>query len=218
MRKNNKEKDVFDWNCVSIKKYYDILDIINDSDDEITKNVKIVALLMDKDEEEIWNMDMIQAGDYISRLQFLGKFDFPKNPNMNIKLPGYDLEVIKDITKITVAQYVDFQNYVKMPLREGMEKILSVFLIPEGCRYNEGYDIIDLQNVIRENMSFRVGQSLFAFFLKRYGESLISSLAYYRKQIRKEKNPQMTEKMEEAVKEIQKKFKMLESLTHSTGY
>lgn len=209
-----KEKDVFDWDSISIQKYYDIMEILEDKDDDITKNVRIVALILDKDDQDIWNMGMEEAGDYISRLQFLGKFDLPKNPNMNIKLPGYDIKVMKDVTKINVAQYVDFQNFVKIPLKDSMEKILSVFLIPEGCRYNEGYDIIDLQKVIRENLSFRVAEGLLGFFLIQYGESLVSSLVYYRKQIKKAKSPELTEKMEKSMMEIQKRFL---DLTHLIG-
>ena len=209
-----KEKDVFDWDSISIQKYYDIMDILEDKDDDITKNVRIVALILDKDEQDIWNMGMDEAGDYISRLNFLGKFDLPKNPNMNIKIPGYNIKVMKDVTKINVAQYLDFQNFVKMPLKDSMEKILSVFLIPDGCRYNEGYDIIDLQKVIRENLSFRVAESLLGFFLMQYGESLVSSLRYYKKQIRKAKSPELTEKMEKTMMEIRKRFL---DLTHLIG-
>ena len=163
-----KETDTFNWDSITIDKYYDLQDILNDeTDDDITKNVKMVALITDMDENEVWNMDLTQAGEYISKLIFLNKFDIPDHPNMKFNLPGYQLKVMKDVTKINVAQYVDFQNFIKMPLREGMEKILSIFLIPEGCKYNEGYDIIDLQKVIRENMSFRVAEGLLSFFLNR---------------------------------------------------
>lgn len=214
MRK--KESDPFDWENISIDKYYEIKDILDDEeDDDITKNVKLVAVMLDKDEQEVWDMDMAQAGDYISRLQFLGKFELPKHPNMKIKLPGYDLVVIKDLTKINVAQYVDFQNFIKMPLREGMEKILSIFLIPENHKYNDGYDIIDLQKVIRENLSFRVAEGLLGFFMEKYGKSLIHSLVYCRRQVRKTKNPEMMEKLKKTEKEVQQK---LDNLIHLIGY
>lgn len=211
-----REKDPFDWENISIDKYYCIKDILDDEeDDDITKNVKLVAIMLDKDEQEVWDMDMSQAGDYISRLQFLGKFEIPKHPNMKIKLPGYDLTVIKDLTKINVAQYVDFQNFIKLPLREGMEKILSIFLIPDGCKYNDGYDIIDLQKVIRENLSFRVAEGLFGFFIEKYGKLLIHSLVYCRRQVRKTKDPEMMEKLKKTEKEIQQK---LDNLIHLIGY
>lgn len=213
--KKNKEKNPFDWENISIDKYYEIKDILDDeTDDDITKNVKLVAVITGKDEDEVWSMDMAEAGEYISKLTFLNKFEMPKNPNMKIKLPNYDLVVMKDVTKINVAQYVDFQNFVKLPLREGMEKILSIFLIPEGCSYNTGYDIIDLQKEIRENISFRVAEGLLSFFIEKYGELLIHSLVYCRKQIRKTKNPEMMEKFKKTEKEIQQK---LDSLIHLIG-
>ena len=211
-----RENNPFDWENISIDKYYDIKDILDDeTDDDITKNVKMVAVMLDRDESEIWDMDMAQAGDYIGRLQFLNKFELPKHPNMKIKLPGYELTVIKDLTKISVAQYVDFQNFIKLPMREGMEKILSIFLIPDGYKYNEGYDIVDLQKVIRENLSFRVAEGLLSFFMEKYGKLLIHSLVYCRRQVRKTKDPEMMERLKKTEKEIQQK---LDSLIHLIGY
>ena len=208
--KKNKEKNPFDWDNITIEKYYEIKDILDDEeDDDITKNVKMVALITDMDEDEVWSMDMAEAGEYISRLQFLNKFELPDNPNMKFNLPGYQLKVMKDVSKISVAQYVDFQNFVKLPLREGMEKILSIFLIPEGCKYNEGYDIIDLQKVIRENISFRVAEGLLSFFIEKYGELLIHSLVYCRRQVKKNKDPEMMEKFKKTEKEIQQKLDSL---------
>ena len=208
--KKNKEKNPFDWDNITIEKYYNIKDILDDeTDDDITKNVKLVAVITGKDENDVWNMDMAEAGEYISRLTFLNKFELPKNPNMKIKLPNYDLVVIKDLTKINVAQYVDFQNFVKMPMREGMEKILSIFLIPEGCKYNDGYDIIDVQKEIRENLSFRVAEGLLSFFIEKYGKLLIHSLIYCRRQVKKTKDPEMMEKLEKTEKELQQKLDSL---------
>ena len=214
--KKNKEKNPFDWENITIEKYYKIKDILDDEvDDDITKNVKLVAVMLNKDEQEVWDMDMAEAGNYISKLQFLNKFELPKHPNMKIKLPSYDLVVIKDLTKINVAQYVDFQNFVKIPMRESMEKILSIFLIPEGCSYNTGYDILDLQKEIRENMSFRVAEGLLSFFIEKYGRSLIHSLVYCRRQVKKTKDKEMMENLEKTEKEIQQK---LDSLIHLIGY
>lgn len=210
-----KDNNPFDWDNITIEKYYDLQDILNDeTDDDITKNVKMVALITDKDESEVWNMDLTEAGEYISKLTFLNNFDIPDNPNMVITLPGYQLKVMKDVTKISVAQYVDFQSFIKMPLRESMEKILSIFLIPVDCKYNDCYDIIDLQKVIRENMSFRVAEGLLSFFIERYGRSLIHSLAYCKKQMKKNKDKERMEKLEKTEKEIIQK---MDSLMHLIG-
>lgn len=205
-----KDKIQFDWNKVSIAKYYEIKDIVEDKDeDDISKNVQLVALLLDKDEQEIWDMELGEVGDYIRALSFLDRFEIPRNPSMNITLPGYQITVMKDITKINMAQYVDYQNFIRMPLRESMDKLLSIFLIPKGKKYNEDYDIIDLQKTIRENLSFRVAEGLLGFFLRKWGESLVRSLDYYRKAAKKEKDPQKKKEMQEMLVQVQKKIKDL---------
>lgn len=207
----------FDWDSITISKYYDIKDILDDEEtDDITKNVKMVSVILDMDEDEVWDMDLTTVGQYIDKLKFLNKFDIPKNPNMNISLPGYKLQVMKDVTKITIAQYVDYQNFISLPFRESIDKILSVFLIPDGCKYNDGYDILDLQKTIRENLSFRVAEGLFGFFLRRYGESLIHSLKLLRREARMmKKNPEMKKEIMEKMEEIKKRF---QDLIHSVGY
>lgn len=205
-----KDKIQFDWNKVSIAKYYEIKDIVEDKDtDDISKNVQLVALMLDKDEQEVWDMELGEVGDYIRALSFLDKFEIPRNPSMNITLPGYQITVMKDITKINMAQYVDYQNFIRMPLRDSMDKLLSIFLIPKGKKYNEDYDIIDLQKTIRENLSFRVAEGLLGFFLRKWGESLVRSLDYYRKAAKKEKDPQKKKEMQEMLVQVQKKIKDL---------
>ena len=209
-----KEIDPFNWDSISIQKYYDINDILNGDEDDITKNVRLVALIMDKDESEVWDMDLAEVGGYIAKLQFLNKFDLPQNTSLKINLPNYKLYVMKDLTKINIAQYVDYQNFAQMGLRDGIEKILSIFLIPEGCSYNTGYDIIDLQKEIREHMSFRVAEGLLGFFLKRYSELLIRSLVYCRRMMKKTKNLEKKEKLEKEMKELEVR---VEHLIHLLG-
>ena len=211
-----KELNPFDWDNISIEKYYQILDILNDEeDDDITKNVKLVAAILEKDESEVWDMDLAEVGQYISKLQFLNKFEMPRTPNMKVKLPSYDLQVIKDLTKINIAQYVDYQNFVTMPLRDGMDKILSIFLIPEGKTYNNGYDILEVQKEIRQYMSFRVAEGLLSFFLKRYGELLVHSLAYCRRQMKKVKDQEKRMELEMKEKQV---MEQVEHLIRLTGY
>lgn len=204
------ESKCFDWDNITINKYYEIKDILDDKDmDDITKNVKIVAIITDKDEEEIWNMELTEVGDYVDKLKFLNKFDIPKRPDMKITLPHYNIEVMKDTSKINVAQYVDFQSFVVLPLREGIDKILSVFLIPKGKTYNTDYDILDLQKEIRENLSFRIAQGLLGFFLMGHIRSLIHFLDYSEREIRKEKNQDLMAQMKMKRMEVEQRLKDL---------
>ena len=207
-----KDKD-FSWDNISIDKYYQIKDILDaEGDDDITKNVRLVALMLDKDESEVWDMELSKVGEYIDKLRFLNKFDIPDHPRMKINIHGYELEVMKDVTKINVAQYVDYQSFAQLPLREGIDKILSIFLIPKGCSYNTGYDIVDLQKSIRENLSFRIGEGLLGFILREYGESLTHSLVYCRRMIRRTKDTAMMKDWKEKEEMIIQKLKDLTSL------
>lgn len=205
-----KEYNPFDWDNISIEKYYQIYDILNDEDDDdITKNVKLVATIMEKDEQEVWDMDLTEVGEYIGRLQFLNKFEIPKHPNLKIQLPNYTLVVLKDLSKINIGQYVDYQNFASRPLRESMEKILSIFLIPEGHSYNTGYDILDLQREMRENLSFRAAEGLLSFFLDRYSKLLFRSVISCRRMIRKTRNPEEKEEMRKKEKILEEKIQDL---------
>ena len=209
-----KEKDNFNWDSISIQKYYDIMDILDSEDDDITKNVKMVALVMDKYEDEVWNMGLPEVGGYIGKLMFLNKFDVPKSPNMKMVLPDYKITVMKDVTNINIAQYVDFQHFATLPMRDGIDKILSIFLIPEGKTYNNGYDILDLQKQLRENLSFRMAQGLLAFFLKRSAKLLIRSVTCCEKMMKREKNQ---EKLQELQERKEMAARSLQSLIHLIG-
>ena len=200
--KKTREMDPFNWDRISISKYYDIKDILDEEgDDDITKSVRLIAVILDKDETEVWDMDLTEVGKYTNRLKFLEKFDLPRAPK-KVVLPGYTLVVMDDVTKLNVAQYVDYQNFITLPFRDAIDKLLSVFLIPEGHKYNTDYDILDVQRDIREHLSFRMAEAFLSFFLRRYGESLIRSLDCYRRILKKEKDPMMKEKMMKKKEEL----------------
>ena len=94
----------------------------------------------------------------------------------------------KQLKKILDSKKVDYQTFITKPFRESYDKILSIFIIPAGHNYNEGYDILDVQKMIRENMSWVNIQSLLNFIVVKYVKSYMRIQAYLTKQIRKEKN------------------------------
>ena len=94
----------------------------------------------------------------------------------------------KQLKKILDSKKVDYQTFITKPFRESYDKILSIFIIPAGHNYNEGYDILDVQKMIRENMNWVNIQSLLNFILVKYVKSYMRIQAYLTKKIRKEKN------------------------------
>lgn len=197
------KENKYSWNNISINKYYEISDIINDSAlSDIDKNVAIVAIIEDVPEDTIWALPIDEAKAKFNKLAFLGKFDLIKireglfgNSNPKITIVNKELTdvnkeftLVNDATKLTVAQFTDYQSFVTKPLRESIDKVLSIFVIPEGCTYNTGYDVVEIQKFFRENMSFLLAQSILNFILTKYVKSMNASLKCLAKAIMKTKN------------------------------
>lgn len=66
-----------------------------------------------------------------------------------------------DLTEVKAGQFLDYQNYVKDGA--GYEKLLSVFFIPQGHEYNDGYDLKQAQEDL-ENLDIVTVTSLAFFF------------------------------------------------------
>ena len=83
---------------------------------------------------------------------------------------------VTDMRKITTAQYIDFQTFSK-DKEKNLVEMLSCFLVPRGCNYNDGYDILDVHRAIREEMSVAEVIALLAFFFKSWADSIRDTLS-----------------------------------------
>ena len=182
----------FSWNYIKGDTYFKILDILEDKNlTGLEESVELVSVITGIPTDDIYNMTLDESGKLFYQLKFLNSFDLIPNYNPKyIKLPSFKIKIMKDVTNMTVSQYIDYQQFVLLPLREGYDKLLSIFLIPEGCKYNDGYDIVELQKEIREGLSWREVQTLLNFFMKKYLESILHTLKSFNQAMLKEKNPE----------------------------
>lgn len=188
--------DKFNWSNISGDKYYEITDILNSSRADLEKEVSLIAVITDLSEDEVYDLPLGDYSAYASKLIFLNKFTYPQWKKKDIKLPSFDCKVMDDISSLNVTQYVDFQSFVSAPLRDSYDKLLSIIIIPKGCKYNDGYDITLLQKELREYLGWSEVQSLLDFFIRVSVTSLERSLKYYNRKLRKEKNPEKRKEME----------------------
>lgn len=150
-------------------RYLDIEAVSKDTDrDELDRQVAIVALLSGIAEKDLLALPIADYSALAAKTAFLGQ-PCPEGRTARQYIVGdYTLIPTDDLTKITTAQYIDFQTYAP----EGAERfveILSVFLIPKGHKYNDGlYDIPRLQGAIREHLSVADAITLSAFFLRKF--------------------------------------------------
>lgn len=205
------------YNDLTVGKYQEIRVVLNgEIVDEYSTNIQLVSILSDMTEDEVLSLELTQYKALNQKLSFLLQ-EPPKRMIANVyKIGGYELETMLAIDKMSVAQYVDYQTFVK-DTDKFLVEMLSIFLIPKGHKYNEGYDIIEVQKAIRDNLSIVDAMSLSAFFLL-WSQSLMKAtltcLTKKAKKMKKKmKNPMEIQKMEEAIANLENAGVGLHSLT-----
>ena len=154
------------WSDVTIAEYERIVDIINRTDDEIERLTDVISVLSGVDEDEIEDMPIAEIARIGKKLDFLNSFDF--NKNATYKSLVIDGETLVLSTKnMTVAQYVDFQATWSAETKD-LARIISICYVPKGKTYNKDYDIEELIEKIRNNISIDKANSIAFFLLKRF--------------------------------------------------
>lgn len=183
------------YNDLKIGKYLEILDTCKVGGDELDTQVKLIAALSGKTEAEILNMPITEYSAMARSASFLSRApELPEKPAKVYEVGGFRLVPVMDAGKITAAQYIDFQTLAKQKDGKVVE-ILSCLLVPEGKRYNEGYDIADVQKAIREEMSVADAMGTYAFFLNSCRKLTRASLFSLAMQTARRRIP-IREKME----------------------
>jgi hypothetical protein len=196
------------YDKLTIGKYKEVKAIIDAKYDEIQTNIELVSVLTDMHPDDVEDLPLGTFNRLLQSTAFLMEEPKQRLVATRYKLGKYDLDVVMDLKKLTVAQYIDYQNYLK-DIERYLVEIISVFLIPKGMKYCEGYDVADVQRVIEENMSIIDALSLSAFFLTLYQSLTKATLTYLKRKMRWMK--MMTWKKEER-KKLQEVIANLESV------
>lgn len=155
------------WSDITIAEYERIVYIIKGTDDEIERLTGVISVLSGVDEDEIADMPIAEIARIGQKLDFLNSFDF--NKNATYKTLVIDGETLVLSTKnMTVAQYVDFQATWSAESKD-LARIISICYVPKGKTYNKDYDIEELIEKIRNNVSIDKANSIAFFLLKRFG-------------------------------------------------
>ena len=214
--KEIKEINKYSWNHITGEQYWEIFDILNSGASDLQKQAELIALIEGKSVDEILSLDMSSAAELINKLEFLNKFELSKRYHpSSIIIDNKKYNVYPNLANLNVAQFIDYQSFIAQPFRDSYDKILSIFLIPDGHEYNSGYDILEVQEAIRTKLSWLEIQNLLNFILVRYVDSYNHSLAYLTKKVRKEKNPQKKMEMERNLNQLMESLKILTSFRFS---
>lgn len=175
------------WNDVKLYQFNKLQELLRIENDE-ERLVEICSLFFEKD---ILELPLTEFKQKVKELDFL-KEDIPSNiPPKKITVNGKKYYFDCLLGNITTAQYVDFINYSKT---NDIVKIISVFLIPQGHKYNDGsYDIADVINDIYELPITVVNDAAF-FFAKQFSKFMEIFQSYSIKNLKKAKLNKKVEK------------------------
>lgn len=175
------------WNDVKLYQFNKLQELLKIENEE-EKLVSICSLLMG---EDILELPVSEFNKKIKELDFL-KEEIPSNvPPKKITVNGKKYYFDCLLGNVTTAQYVDFINYSKT---SDIVKMLSVFMIPEGHKYNDGgYEISDVINDIYELPITVVNDAAF-FFAKQFSKFMEIFQSYSVKNLKKLKLNKEVEK------------------------
>lgn len=183
-----------DWKDVSINLFFEIKKIMDADLEETDRKIKILALLMDETEEEFSGRKIGEVQELAEQLNFMQKDPFIKtNDVKTLFINGAEYELRTKLEDYSVAQYVDFQNYIKDG-QNNLARMLSTVIIPVGKKYNDGYDIEEVIQNIGENLSIAHANYIMFFFTKKLVSSIKvtqGSLVWLKKMMNWNKKMQM---------------------------
>ena len=173
--------------------------------EEIDKRVKIMSILTGKSEDFLLDLPINEFKSLSAKMKFLEK-ELPEDVLRHAdsyQVGKFTLVPVTDIRKITTAQYIDFISFHKAGHDEHIAEILSCLLVPKGKKYNQDYDIMEVQEALRKDMSVYDAACLYAFFLASCSTSIVDILTYSRKEAMKVKDKEKREKMLQEIQRLQ---------------
>ena len=190
------------WTDISIKQYNEIKDLYLDT--ELSDEDRLILQINIIFGVDALKLKTSELHKYVNEMKFLGE----KVPKMKIKkeykLGGNVYTLKKELKDVTVAQWLDWQNFLKDGAdTDNYANLLSVFFFPKGeDEYGDGYDIEQVRSDINNHLSIAEAMSISSFFLTYRKVLSILFLLYTQRQILK--TPLTKEKKKKVKKEMRK--------------
>lgn len=191
------------YSKLTLEKYLELRGMETDGREELDLQVEVISILSDMSEDEILSLSLPEYQRLAAKTVFLTHE--PKvsdRPPKTVKIGDRVYDVMKDIRHFTAGQYIDYQNHIKTDdIESNLPTLMTVFLIPKGKKYGDGYDIADILPDMGL-IPIETVLSLARFFFRKSRnliDSTLTSLDWMMKRMeRKEKDPMKKEKMRQA--------------------
>lgn len=182
------------YNNLPIGMYLKIRKAVEGDGEDIDKQVKVVAFLSGKTEDEVLHLPISEYTALARKADFLAGETINTPVKKEYNVAGWTLIPTTDYRKMETGQYIDFQAFLP-DLDTYLVEFLSTMLVPKGKRYCEGYDVADVQKAIRDHMTMGDAIPLTAFFFKSLETSIADMLNYSESMAKKLKDKEQRQEM-----------------------
>ncbi len=194
---------------LSINKYLEIRDILEEDGGELNIQANIIAVLTGMNVDDVLNLSLTKYNEYVQKTAFL-----LKKPDINKRIPnklninGRECYITTNVNKLTAGQYIDYETLINMKNYEKyIANILACFIVPKGKTYGDGYDTDEIVQWIGENLSIQDAMNICFFFRKKSLNSIKLTVTYLEIQMwlmsrKMKKHPEVKAKMEEVKKKL----------------
>lgn len=198
------------YDALTLGVYMRVNEVIESEADDLDKQVRIIAILSGKTVDEVLLLPIADYAQMAAKTAFLREHCKPTEIKEDWQYE--DLVPVTDFRQINVAQYIDFQTFSKS-FPKSMPELLSVFLVPQGCVYNEQYDVAAVVERVKQ-LPFADALGLSAFFFGRLAQSIEDSLTSWASAMRRTRNKRKRMQMQ---REMMKRIEEVEALLRSAG-
>lgn len=199
---------------LSIKKYRELIELEKNDDTEYA--LMILSILSDISIDELLDMPLDDFTKLMGQTKFIygdvEKTDY-KKIGKKITVNGKEYTLVKNAKDLTAGQYIDYKAYIQREnFFQMLPYILTIFLIPEGHKYNNGYDIVELAKEFDEHLSLPIALSISDFFLHQSTMSIKTSVTYLKWKMKRMMKKETNQEMKEKIKNCLVQLESLQSL------
>lgn len=204
------------WKDISIEKYGKIAALQESGLGEIDLIAAVISII---DGSTVKEVEEIPYGTLLLKargLRFLQSDPIPSIVKKSYNLNGVKYIPTLNPAELTTAQYIDFQVRATQDA-EDLAGLLSVLLIPEGHKYNEGYSADQVKEDINKFLPIEDAMGLSSFFFYLWKKSIRRLLRESKRtlrQLKRKRKPteaeksliETTEKLIETIKTLQRYY------------
>lgn len=165
------------WDKMPVGLLKDIHRITSDENlSEDDKSLQAAAILAHISYDTLLNLPLDEAQELVARTAFL--YEKPeKKIRKTYTLNGRTYIPLMSMEDMTTAQFIDFNSLIN-DLDERLPEILSIFLVPKGHKYNDGYDKNTVVKDIAERLMVTEALGMASFFINGYKKYVMRTLLY----------------------------------------